>query len=90
MSTSILYKGRAIIYVRVSTKEHLLGRSLETQEQQCRKYCEEMGFEVVRVFVERGESAKNDDRTSLQEMLTLCRENKGRITHRMICLRGIS
>lgn len=84
MSILTSYKGRTVIYVRVSTKEQLLGRSLETQEQECRKYCEEMGFEVVRVFVERGESAKNDDRTMLQEMLTFCRENKGRITHLII------
>ena len=51
-----------IIYCRVSSKEQVDGTSLESQEAACRDYAHRNGIEVVKVFIERGESAKFADR----------------------------
>src|SRR6267154_3337200 len=68
-----------IIYCRVSSKEQIEGTSLESQEVACREYALSHNIHVLRVFVERGESAKFADRTQLIELLDFCRENKGRV-----------
>lgn len=70
---------RAVLYCRVSTKEQTENLSLSIQEKLCRDYCRREGFDVVRVFVEEGESAKTADRTRLVEMLAFCRSAKPRI-----------
>ena len=67
---------RAVIYCRVSTKEQIDNNSLSLQEKDCRKYCEREGFEVVKVFIEKGESAKTADRTELKKLLEFCEQNK--------------
>lgn len=70
----------AVIYCRVSTKEQTQNFSLATQEEACVKYCEREGLAIIRIFAEEGESAKTAERTKFQELLTYCRENKGRIS----------
>lgn len=70
---------RGLIYCRVSTKEQVENLSLTTQERRCAGYCETNGIEVDRIFHEKGESAKTQDRTVLQEMLDYCRARKGEI-----------
>jgi DNA invertase Pin-like site-specific DNA recombinase len=62
----------AVIYCRVSSKEQVEGTSLESQEVACKEYATGNQLTVVRVFVERGESAKYADRTQLLEMLAFC------------------
>jgi DNA invertase Pin-like site-specific DNA recombinase len=62
----------AVIYCRVSSKEQVEGTSLESQELACKEYAVRNHLTVVRVFVERGESAKYADRTQLLEMLAFC------------------
>ncbi len=69
---------RAVIYVRVSSKEQTQNLSLPVQEEQCRVYCLAHGMEIDRVFVERGESAKTANRTELQALLTYIREKNRR------------
>lgn len=69
----------AVVYARVSTKEQAENLSLPTQLKCCRQYCERLGYEVVKEFVERGESAKTAERRELQELLSFCRNNKSRI-----------
>ena len=59
----------AVIYCRVSTKEQTQNLSLPTQRAACEAYCRRQGMEVLRVFTERGESAKTADRPQLQAML---------------------
>lgn len=66
----------AVIYCRVSSKEQVGGTSLESQELACREYAARNRMEAVKVFVERGESAKFADRTQLLELLAFCR-NRG-------------
>jgi site-specific DNA recombinase len=62
----------AVIYCRVSSKEQVEGTSLESQELACKEYAARNRLTVVRIFVERGESAKYADRTQLLEMLAFC------------------
>ena len=70
---------RAVIYCRVSTKEQTENLSLPTQKKACEEYCRREGWEVARIFMEEGESAKSADRTQLKELLTFCRLNKRRV-----------
>jgi site-specific DNA recombinase len=67
---------KAVVYVRVSTKEQTHNLSLPTQRKACEDYCLRQGWDVARVFMEQGESAKTADRTQLQAMLAYCRANR--------------
>src|SRR5882762_3591128 len=72
----------AVIYCRVSSKEQVDGTSLESQEIACKEYALHQQLNVVRIFIERGESAKFADRTQLLELLAFCRDK----SHKMDCL----
>ena len=72
----------AVIYVRVSTKEQTENLSLPTQLRACEEYCRRQGYEILERFHEEGESAKTTDRSQLQNLLTYCRLNKGRVHFR--------
>lgn len=72
---------KVIIYCRVSTKEQAeQGYSLEAQEKDCRKFASDNSYEVDRVFVERGESAKTQNRTELQKLIKYAVENKKKLS----------
>src|SRR5260370_27843710 len=73
-----------IIYCRVSSKEQVKGTSLDSQGLACRESARAKHVAILRVFEERGESAKFADRTELIELLEYCRENKGRIQYLFI------
>lgn len=60
----------AIIYIRVSTTEQAeLGYSLKVQEDICRNYAKRNSYEILKVFIEKGESAKTTNRTELKKLL---------------------
>jgi DNA invertase Pin-like site-specific DNA recombinase len=63
----------------VSSKEQVDGTSLESQELACREYAVRNQIQVVRVFIERGESAKYADRTQLLELMAFCRDRKNAV-----------
>lgn len=70
---------QGIIYTRVSSDEQVQGTSLEFQEELCRKYCEQKEIEIVEVFKEEGESAKDlslNNRKKFLGALEFCRKNK--------------
>lgn len=70
----------AIIYVRVSTAEQAIyGYSLKTQEEICLEYARRNKYDVLRVFIEKGESAKTTNRTELNNLLDYVKENKNKI-----------
>ncbi len=69
----------AVVYCRVSSKEQIEGTSLESQETACREYAQAKNIEILKVFVEQGESAKFADRTQLLELIDFCRKNKGSV-----------
>ncbi|MFA7049849.1 MAG: recombinase family protein [Patescibacteria group bacterium] len=69
-------KQRSVIYCRVSTREQVdEGNSLITQERLCRDYASRHNYEVDRIFIEEGESAKTTNRTKLLKMIEYCRVN---------------
>ena len=69
-------KQKAIIYTRVSTTDQAnSGYSLAHQKEACTQFAKQNGYEVIRVFEERGESAKTTDRTELKAMLNYCSLN---------------
>lgn len=58
--------GNAIIYTRVSTKSQAEeGYSLASQEKDCRAFAIYHNYNIVKVFIEQGESAKTQARTEL-------------------------
>jgi DNA invertase Pin-like site-specific DNA recombinase len=70
---------QGLIYTRVSSDEQVKGTSLRSQEELCRKYCEERGIEVLQIFREEGESAKTADRTELLKAIEFCRRHRGEV-----------
>ncbi len=68
-----------VIYCRVSSKEQIEGTSLESQQAACREFARSKNIEVLKVFIEQGESAKFADRTQLLELIDFCRKNKGSV-----------
>lgn len=70
---------KGIIYIRVSSDEQVKGTSLEHQEEYCRRYCEQKGIEVVKIFRDEGKSAKPEKTVGREEFLRgieYCRQNK--------------
>jgi site-specific DNA recombinase len=68
-----------VIYCRVSSKEQIEGTSLESQELACQEYARQRHIKILKIFVERGESAKFADREQLLELIDFCKENKGQV-----------
>lgn len=59
---------KAGLYLRVSTEQQLFGDSLDTQEKILRKYCEEHGYEIFKIYREEAQSAKNMQRPELDKL----------------------
>lgn len=73
---------KGIIYTRVSSDEQVKGTSLEFQEDLCRKYAKQREIEIVELFREEGESAKDlslNNRKRFLEALEFCRKHKNQI-----------
>ena len=71
---------KSVIYCRVSTEDQAeRGYSLDAQEKDCRKFSINLGYEVDKTFIERGESAKTQNRTQLIKLLDHLYRNKGKI-----------
>ncbi len=72
---------RAVIYLRVSTKEQAEmggeaeGFSIPAQRAACLRKAESLGAVVVEEFVDRGESAKTANRPELAQMIRYLHEN---------------
>lgn len=66
-----------IVYTRVSTIEQAeSGYSLDRQKVECLEFATKNNYKVIKVFEERGESAKTIDRTELKALMQYC------ITHK--------
>jgi site-specific DNA recombinase len=78
-------KENCIIYVRVSSKKQVdEGTSLEKQQIDCSGYASRNNLNILETFIEKGESAKTDDRTKLKEMLLFCANKKQNIKYLVI------
>jgi site-specific DNA recombinase len=68
-------RARAVIYARVSSSGQLGrdgdedGYSIPAQVQACEREAAQRGAEVVKVYIERAESARSDNRPVLQQMM---------------------
>jgi len=63
-------KIKAALYVRVSTgKQAEKDLSIPDQEKQLRAYCNQKGWDVHKVYMEPGASARDDKRAVFQEMI---------------------
>src|SRR4030042_1794358 len=71
---------KAVIYCRVSSKEQVENLSLQIQEKQCREYCMREGYQIEKVFIEEGESAKTTNRPKFNELLAYCNKHKASIS----------
>ena len=72
--------GRAVIYIRVSTKEQEDGFSPETQKEHCYGWAKNHDYEVVKCFEGDYESAKSDTkRKRFNEMLRFVKDKKNKI-----------
>jgi DNA invertase Pin-like site-specific DNA recombinase len=72
----------AVLYIRVSTAEQAKQQyNLPVQENKNRDFCQQQNLRVLRLFTDRGESARSTDRTEFQKMLAYCRENRGKVSH---------
>src|SRR5947209_20116240 len=61
---------KALIYCRVSSDRQVKeGHGLDGQEVRCRRFAEERGYEVVRVFRDEGVSGGVVERAGMQDML---------------------
>jgi|GEM_PF-6661444 len=68
-----------IIYTRVSSPKQTFNTSLSGQETECRKYCEDMGYNLLHVFPEdKGKSGRNANRPSFQEALKYCTDPRNK------------
>ena len=70
---------KGIIYVRVSSNEQVQGTSLDSQQRACLEYADRQGIEVMKVYIEKGESATAADRTEFLKALEYCRQKEGDI-----------
>ena len=67
--------GNVVIYTRVSSKEQLEGSSLETQQRICSDFAYRSGHEIIKTYIEQGESAKTANRTELKALLGYVSKN---------------
>lgn len=67
---------RAVVYVRVSSKEQAEGYSLDAQREAALRLVAERGLELAEVFEDRGESARTAARPQFQEMLARLGEDR--------------
>lgn len=74
-----------VIYARVSSTEQVSGYSIDAQVDQCRQWSHERGYQVTRVYIEPGRSARTDDRPEFQKMIrNVCHgEAKSIIVHKV-------
>jgi site-specific DNA recombinase len=74
-------KKKGIIYCRVSSLEQVDNTSLESQERFCRDYSIKNNIEILKTFIEKGESAKTADRTEFQKAISFCVDKKNQVDY---------
>ena len=66
------------IYIRVSTQEQVIhGYSIGAQTDRLKKYCEVMGWDIYKLYIDEGISGKNmKDRPEMQNLLHDIKDEK--------------
>ena len=65
-------KKRVGLYLRVSTDS----QQTKMQESELRRYAEARGWEIHKIYADRGVSGRKDIRPALQELMAACRQRK--------------
>ena len=79
---------RAVIYARVSTPGQADEETpIAGQVSECRRYCEDHGYEVVGVYQDEGVSGKTDARPDFQKLIAAAKV-KPRPFDMLVCRRG--
>ena len=76
---TIKYGGRAVVYIRVSTKDQEAGFSPEVQKDICYRWADIHEYQVVKCYEGEYESAKSHNRKRFQEMLGFIMDKRNRI-----------
>lgn len=71
----------AVAYCRVSSKEQVDRTSLETQERSIQEYAARNDIQILKTYIERGESAKTANRTEFNKALVFCTTKKNRVDY---------
>ena len=67
------------VYTRVSTERQAEeGYSLDAQERSCAEYAKKLGYKVLNVYREEGESGTSMNRPRFKEMLDRCSDDNGK------------
>lgn len=66
---------RAVIYSRISSQEQSV-YSLESQVEECKRFIERQGHELIEVYIDDGESAKDLQRPDIQRLMDDLKKNK--------------
>ncbi|WP_341753969.1 recombinase family protein [Candidatus Tisiphia endosymbiont of Dioctria rufipes] len=69
---------KAIILVRVSTKEQEEGHSIEAQKHRLTEYCQRKNLEIIQIF-EIVESSSRGDRKQFKEMIKFAKNHRDTI-----------
>ncbi len=75
---------KALGYTRVSSIEQVDGYSLENQADAIKEFANRENIDLVKIYVEKGKSAKNTDRAELQKLLSYCSKNSNSVDHIII------
>jgi site-specific DNA recombinase len=67
---------RAVGYCRVSTRDQVEKVSLEYQENEINKWCVYKDFDLMDMYIEKGESGRKKDRTEMSRLLEDAKEGK--------------
>jgi site-specific DNA recombinase len=70
-----------IIYCRVSSTEQVDGTSLESQQRMCEEYAIRENISILKIFIEKGESAKTADRTEFIKAISFCSDKKNLVNY---------
>ncbi|MEI6521622.1 MAG: recombinase family protein, partial [bacterium] len=66
---------RVVLYARVSTDRQAKKETpIKGQIERMREYCEQHGYQVVRIFKDEGISGQTDKRPDFQEMIEIASE----------------
>lgn len=67
---------KVAIYVRVSSDRQAKKElSIPAQQKAIHQYCQDKGWIVVSEFIEKGKSAKTDDRPEFQKMIAMAKRS---------------
>lgn len=74
---------RAIAYIRISNRDQS-NFSLGGQEQYIREYCQRKGIDLINLFIDNGQSAKNFDRADWKKLENFVKSNYQEIDHLIV------